>query len=205
MELMRKLPLIDWVVDENLTITANDFMVVYQIASDWFNRTDVQFDVYAVSETDTPESLADRAYGDPTMYWAILIANRIVDRRTEWMMTHNQLLNYIFDKYYLQLFSPVDGTFVFDEELSARKTYEHLRFVGDVDNNWTAQYYYDENGGIVECQPHHFENENGDWIPFGAEGGIPVSIYDYEFQKNVNRRYIRIPSKDLVEKMKRAL
>jgi len=205
MEIMRKLPEIAWRVDANTVITANDFTVVYQISEDWFNQTNVQFDLYPVNETDTPESLAATAYDDPTLYWVILVANRIVDRRTEWYMNQNQLLNYIFDKYYIKLYRPDGDGWVYDEENSARTTYEHLRFEGNETNNWTAQYYYTEDGGILEAHPHHFETEDGDWVPRGTKGAIPISIYEYEAAVNESRRYIRMPTQELVDQMKRAL
>ena len=205
MELMRKLPEIEWVVDANTVITANDFTVVYQISEEWFNQSNIEYDLYPVNETDTPESLASSAYGDVTLYWAILIANNIVDRRTEWYMNNNQLLNYIFDKYYLKLYKPDGDEWVFDEENSAKQTYEHLRFQGNEKNNWTAQYYYTKDGGILEAFPHHFETEEGDWVPRGTKGAIPISIYDFESDVNDARRFIRLPTKELVEQMKRAL
>ena len=57
------------------------------------------FDTYDVKEGETPESLADKLYGDPELHYVILMVNDITDRYHQWPKTTPQFLQYLSDKY----------------------------------------------------------------------------------------------------------
>lgn len=54
---------------------------------------------YNITESDTPEILAEKAYGDATAYWIILLANRIHDPQYDWPLKYEPFNNYIISKY----------------------------------------------------------------------------------------------------------
>ena len=47
------------------------------------------FDTYDVREGDSPESIADKLYGDPEYHWVILMLNNITDRYHDWPLAHH--------------------------------------------------------------------------------------------------------------------
>ena len=57
------------------------------------------YDTYDVKEGESPESIADRLYGNPELHWIVLLVNDITDRYHQWPMTYAQFLQYINDKY----------------------------------------------------------------------------------------------------------
>ena len=59
----------------------------------------VFFDTYEVKDTETPEILANKLYGDPELHWIIMLVNNITDRYHGWPKPHNQFLDYLNDKY----------------------------------------------------------------------------------------------------------
>jgi len=63
------------------------------------------FDTYDVKEGESPESIADKLYGDSELHWVILLVNDITDRYHQWPLSSGQFLDYINDKY-----DNVDGT-----------------------------------------------------------------------------------------------
>ena len=67
------------------------------------------FDSYDIKEGESPESIADKLYGDPELHWVIMIVNNITDRYHQWPMNYSQFLQYINDKY-----DDVDGTHHFE-------------------------------------------------------------------------------------------
>ena len=67
------------------------------------------FDSYDIKEGESPESIADKLYGDPELHWVIMIVNNITDRYHQWPMNYSQFLQYINDKY-----DNVDGTHHFE-------------------------------------------------------------------------------------------
>ena len=167
MELIRGLPKIGWKYDVNNIITAQDFTQMYQISQSFYDAEGTTYDWYDVKPGETPESVANGFYKDPTLYWTILIANRIIDR-TGWYLTENQLLNYIFDKYYFKVYSYNNNDkLVFDEELSDQTVYDSLYWSGLEENNYTKEVLYSADGGVITIRPHHFALESGEWVPFG--------------------------------------
>ena len=63
------------------------------------------FDTYDVKEGETPESIADKLYGESELHWIVLMINDITDRYHQWPMTQPQFLQYVNDKY-----EKTDGT-----------------------------------------------------------------------------------------------
>ena len=197
MELQDSLPNISWKIDGNQYIEAQDFLVVYQLSKEWYERKNQDFEYYSMKAGQTPEDLAHGAYGDSTLYWILLLCNRITDFRTEWFLTDSQIVNFAFDKYYLKVHDE-NGNWL--DEKSAIATYEYINWVGDPDDKYFYEPLncYDENGKLIKVLPHHFETENGDWVPHLASGGFPVSYMQYEDSENLKRRHIRIPPADMV-------
>ena len=57
------------------------------------------YDTYDVKNGDTPESIADKLYGDPEYHWVILFCNNITDIYSQWVMNTNQFLTHLDTKY----------------------------------------------------------------------------------------------------------
>ena len=57
------------------------------------------YDTYDVKNGETPESLADKLYGDSELHWIIMLINDITDRYHEWPMSEAQFSQYLKDKY----------------------------------------------------------------------------------------------------------
>ena len=57
------------------------------------------YDTYDVKNGETPESLADKLYGDSEYHWIIMLVNDITDRYHQWPMSEAQFSQYLKDKY----------------------------------------------------------------------------------------------------------
>ena len=57
------------------------------------------YDTYDVKNGETPESLADKLYGDSEYHWIIMLVNDITDRYHDWPMSEAQFSQYLKDKY----------------------------------------------------------------------------------------------------------
>lgn len=55
--------------------------------------------VFEIEDTDTPENMADRLYGDAGAGWMIIYANRLMDPQWDWPLNNEQFKKYIIDKY----------------------------------------------------------------------------------------------------------
>lgn len=54
---------------------------------------------YDVKDTDTPESIAYKLYGDAERHWMVLILNDIIDPQYDWPLKYPDFINYVNDKY----------------------------------------------------------------------------------------------------------
>ena len=57
------------------------------------------YDTYDVKEGESPESLADRLYGNTELHWVVLMVNNITDRYHDWPLSTPQFLVMIDEKY----------------------------------------------------------------------------------------------------------
>ena len=57
------------------------------------------YDEYDITDSDTPEILAFKLYGDSELHWIILHFNNILDPRFDFPQTTNNLVKYVEGKY----------------------------------------------------------------------------------------------------------
>ncbi len=67
-------------------------------------RSDIKFGItmferYQVEDNMRPEAIASKIYEDPELDWVILLVNNITNVRDQWPLSHNDLYNYMLDKY----------------------------------------------------------------------------------------------------------
>ena len=80
----------------------------YQISTNIFFRIRILREIlgnisayyeYLVSDSDTPEILADKVYGNTEAHWLILMANNIIDAQYDWPLNTKNFNDYIIKKY----------------------------------------------------------------------------------------------------------
>lgn len=57
------------------------------------------YDTYDVKNGETPESIADKLYGNPEYHWVVLFCNNINNVYSQWVMGTNQFLKFLEDKH----------------------------------------------------------------------------------------------------------
>jgi hypothetical protein len=152
---------------------------------------------YLVRDGDTPEILADKIYGDPEAHWVILLANEIVDVHYDWPLVTRDFQNYIVDKYgsiaaAKTTYHHYEKVITREESLTGLTT--ETRFVINqtklTDN--VLDVPYDYYTGLAEEQSVETFNLSDGHTVVQISRREAVSNYDYEYQKNENRRNIKI-------------
>lgn len=59
----------------------------------------VFYDDYLVQNGETPEMVSDKFYDSSFFHWVILVANNIVDVKTDWPMNEDVFDKYVVSKY----------------------------------------------------------------------------------------------------------
>lgn len=72
---------------------------------------------YDIKDSDTPEIIADKYYGDSYYYWIVLLVNEIQHPQWSWPLTYNLFQDYIEKKY-----ADMDVNSVFYYEKIIKKT-----------------------------------------------------------------------------------
>ncbi len=100
---------------------------------------------YNIKDSDTPEIIAYKFYGNVERQWVVLLFNDIIDPQFDWPFESNQLITYIDKKYTANATNFVDDTnmptYLFQASLNT-EPYSSLlkesingRLLGDINNN----------------------------------------------------------------------
>lgn len=54
---------------------------------------------YNVQDSDTPEIIAGKYYGNPERHWIVLLFNDIIDPQFDWPLKYDSLIKYVDKKY----------------------------------------------------------------------------------------------------------
>jgi hypothetical protein len=161
---------------------------------------------YDIKDTDTPDIIADKYYGDSYRYWLVPYANQMVDVQGEWPMTENLLNDYIIDKYTQdtantlniavanvtssQVFAYTQSTI--QNYVMTIKTFDSTTSNTTITNYNIDSYAYanisllsEENNG----QPVYFPD--GSYVTKTITGSTQ-SIYEYEVELNESKRNINL-------------
>ena len=131
------------------------------------------FNYYYVKEGYRPDMVAEEIYDDPELDWVVLTSNNITNIRDQWPLTHNDLHNYMLEKY---------GS---EENILGISHYETRKIVDEynrivmpagleVDADFTFQYKNYSNSMIT------------------VNPAVAVTYYDHEVKVNEDKRKIKI-------------
>lgn len=152
---------------------------------------------FIVSDTMTPEILAETIYGDPEAHWIILLTNNIVDAQYEWPLKSDVFNKYIVDKYGSVATAQTrihHYEKVIQREESSSGITTETRFVINedklTDNDLTVPYdYYD---GLAETQSVETFNLQDDTTVVQISFREAITCYDYENDLNEKKRNIKL-------------
>ena len=89
---------ISYPFSESDFVTAKNFFRRYKVNDDVFSNA-VIFQKYAIEDGERPDSLAEKAYGDPFYDWVILLVNNMVNVQYDWPMTNYQMYKVLESEY----------------------------------------------------------------------------------------------------------
>jgi hypothetical protein len=54
---------------------------------------------YQIKDSDTPEIIASKYYGNPERHWMVLLFNDIIDPQYDWPLPYSNFIQYVSNKY----------------------------------------------------------------------------------------------------------
>ena len=79
-------------------VTAKNFFRRYKINENVFSNA-VYFSKYTITDGERPDTLADKAYGNPFYDWVILLTNNMVNAQYDWPISNYEISKIIEEEY----------------------------------------------------------------------------------------------------------
>ena len=92
-------PLMLYTLDDGSSAQVVPDIIRRTILSDELKDNNSLFDLYDITEGETPELVSYKMYRDSQYHWIILMTNDMVDPRFDWPLTQVNLVNYCKSKY----------------------------------------------------------------------------------------------------------
>jgi hypothetical protein len=89
---------ISYPFSESDYVTAKNFFRRYKVNEDVFSYA-IYFSKVSIADGERPDTLANKAYGDPFYDWVILLTNNMVNAQYDWPMTNYTLYKTLESEY----------------------------------------------------------------------------------------------------------
>lgn len=147
---------------------------------------------YPTQEGDTPESIANKYYGDSYRYWIVLYGNpQIIDPQGDWPLTSNQFLVYLKDKYAVAANGASNVV-----SYTQATPYQYQKVITTIDSTTQTKVIktvvIDSNTyNTLVSSVKNLTFPDGSYVTYNISKNI-LSIYDYELQQNEAKRNINL-------------
>jgi hypothetical protein len=158
---------ISYPFSESDLVVAKNFFRRYKLNDDIFSYT-VFFKKYAILDGERPDTLAQKAYGDPFYDWVILLTNNMVNAHYDWPMSNAEIAK-VLESEYDDAYNEIDHY----ETVKIGQYPAGLRVDEDFYN---GQHKINDNGVVS--------------IKNGSEICGPVSVAEVFYRENEKKREI---------------
>lgn len=175
------------------------------------NNTSIAYE-YSIKDTDTPEILAHKFYGDPYRNWIILLFNQTINPFYDWPMKTDALEKYIVNKYNQNVDQARDTIHHYEKQTTKRSIYNGLLLNTEVTTQRVSE--FELNFATSTIVPTALPNVADTSLAVSSEtityptytliidvAHKAVSNYTYEFEENEKRRNIRILDEKYVQRV----
>ena len=170
---------------------------------------------YEIKETDTPEIIASKFYGNSERHWMVLMFNDILDPQFDWPLQYDTLVKYIDDKYSKSNYADTANTSVsgltWAMNNNNTKAYYKVVTRKTGSSNIDAKTITEK----IEIDANTYANVIASTNNITLQSGTKITettvkekitYYDYEIQANEDKRTIRLLKpefvKDVMEEFK---
>jgi hypothetical protein len=165
---------------------------------------------YSIKDTDTPENIAFKVYGNPEKHWIILLFNDIIDPQYDWPLSYSAFNEYVDKKYSTTKYannSTTGAGLAYAQNTSNVKYYTKIiqrTISGSSLNQSEEKASYD----VIQIDANTFANVVESTITKTLPNGtsltqktvkIKRTYYDYEYEQNENKRNIIILQPQYIE------
>jgi hypothetical protein len=166
------------------------------------NNVDLAYE-YQVQDSDTPEIIAHKVYGDAYRSWIILLYNQIINPFYDWPLKIDALDSYISDKYQTTLDQSKNDIHHYEKEILKVTSFNGVELERNTVTYTISTYDYNQNTAtlVLNSLPNTADTSlvvstetfnYNTYILTVTTTHKAVSNYTYEFNENEKRRNIKI-------------
>jgi hypothetical protein len=160
------------------------------------DNTSVYYE-YNIQDSDTPEIIASKFYGDSEKHWVVLMLNQIIDPQFDWPLDQRTIISFINEKYSANANVGQSGitwaqgnihSYYKVETRTTNSTNTELQTKLQVDANTYAN---------VAASTSSLTLDDGNSITITVSKETK-SYYDYEVEQNETKRTIKLLKPEFV-------
>ena len=169
---------------------------------DTFKNDSVIYYNYDVQDGDTPESVAERFYGDSEKHWVILYTNNIIDPYYDWPLSYLQFTNYL-EKKYLPL--AANSGFQTGTAYALSTVYQYQQLIVTTDSltgNTTTVIHPVDLATFNHIVPFSLIKNfsDGSSVTYSLNSQVQT-LFDYENKLNESKRNIKLLNPDFMNQI----
>jgi len=182
--------------DTNNVDVVTSIVSRFAFESSFRDNTAVYYE-YNVQDSDTPEIIANKFYGDSEKHWVVLMLNQIIDPQFDWPLDQRTIISYINEKYSANASVGQSGvswaqanihSYYKVETRTTNSTNTELQTKLQVDSNTYAN---------VAASTTNLLLEDGNSITITISKETKT-YYDYEVEQNETKRTIKLLKPEFV-------
>jgi len=166
------------------------------------DNTNIAYD-YLIQDSDTPEVIAHKIYGDSYRSWIILLYNQILNPFYDWPMNGEVLDSFVINKYGSSVEVAKSTIHHYEKEVLETASSNGVVLEQNIKTFRITEYDYNQNTAsliqnalpsiadtslVVSTETYNYTN----YILTVTTTHKAVSNYTYEFEENENRRKIKL-------------
>jgi hypothetical protein len=175
------------------------------------NNTSIAYE-YSVKESDTPEILAHKIYGDANRHWIIMMFNNIINPFYDWPLSTDALDQYVLNKYGQNSDAARATIHHYEKETTKKSIYNGLLIDEEVLTQIISEYELNYTTGAitptalptVADTSLSISSQTIVYLTYTLTIDIAhkaVSNYTYEFNENEKRRKIKLLDEKYVQRV----
>jgi hypothetical protein len=159
---------------------------------------------YDIQDSDTPEIIAHKMYGNSERHWIVLMMNEIVDPQYDWPLDQRTIISFINDKYSAN--ASVGQTGISWAQQNTHSYYKvETRTTDSTNTSIETKTEIDANtyADLIESVSNiNLQDGNSITVRVTKE---TKSYYDYEIELNESKRTIKLIKPEFVTKLEEEL
>ncbi len=156
---------------------------------------------YQIQDSDTPEIIAHKFYGNVERHWIVLLFNDIIDPQWDWPLKDNDLIDYIDAKYTANGAANTTVQSGIAWALSENNVQGYFKVVTTTGNDGTIsinKLQIDANAyANVAATTNNYTTANNEIVTVAVTKETR-SYYTYEVEQNEAKREIKLLKQDFV-------